>query len=265
MMLSHALLALSWACESLAAKAYPFKADNHETWKNTRIPSLVDLSEDQNSGSYFTAAFVTTTTRRQFVLIHHQFMNVCKSSLLDLETMEYRKNVFECEINNSTKTVTPDSVALHFPDFSFATNASDKVSELELFAQAEDYSLELNVHARTSKVLLNGGNGAVAWGPGYKRSTHWSIPAAQTSGTLDIGEGERLALIPSESLTWYDHQIIDGLPSSFTWFTVHFPTTEIQVSIWAYEWPESGDVWRYATVRLGEETTMVLPYTLEAD
>lgn len=193
-------------------------------------------------------------------------MNVCKSSLLELETMEHHKNVFECEINNNTKTVTPESVDIHFPDFSFATNASDKVSELELFAQAEDYSFELNVHARKSKVLLNGGNGAVAWGPGYKQSTHWSIPAAQTSGTLDIGEGgEPLTLVPSESLTWYDHQNIEGAPSNFTWFTVHFPTTEIQVSIWAYEWPESGDIWRYATVRLGEETTMVLPFTLEAD
>ncbi|RSL94429.1 hypothetical protein CEP52_012629 [Fusarium oligoseptatum] len=203
-----------WA--SAVAFGYSFRPDNHDTWKNTRIPSQINLSQDQNSGSYWSSAFATTTTGRQFLLVHHQFSTFCKSSVLDLKTLKYLKNVDHCEINDASKTVLPDSLSIHFPDFSIEAAAPDKISQMQLSATAPEYSFNLTVEARTSK-----------------------------------------------SLTWYDHQIIKGPPDSFTFFELHFPDPNIRVGIWAYDWPESSDEWRFATVRLGEETTMVLPFTME--
>lgn len=168
-----------------------------------------------------------------------------------------------CEVNGASKTVLSDSLSIQFPDFSFDGAAPDKISQMQLSATAPEYSFNLTVEGRTSKVLLNGGNGVIAWGPNYTTCSHWSIPAARTSGILQLGAGKALELDPSKSLTWYDHQIIKGPPDAFTFFEVHFPDPNIRVSIWAYDWPESSDEWRFATVRLGEETTMVLPFTLE--
>ena len=231
----------------------------------TRIPSLVNLSEDQNEGSYWSGAFLTATIGQQFIIIHHQYDTWCKSSVLDLSTLEYYKHSVHCTINNDTKLVTADSVTIEFPDFSFNTTAADKISELELFARTPEYSFTLDVESRTSKIVLNGGNGEIAWGPNYSTCTHWSIPAARTSGTLQLGDAASHTLDPSKSFTWYDHQIIQRPPANFTWFGVHFPDPQIRVSIWAYDWPESSDVWRYATVRIGEEQTLVLPFTLLTD
>ncbi|WAO84651.1 CrtC domain-containing protein [Fusarium falciforme] len=256
------LLVFMW-WTSAVAFGYSFRPDNHDNWKNNRIPSQINLSQDQNSGSYWSSAFVTTTTGRQFLLIHHQFNTFCKSSVLDLKTLKYLKNVQHCEINNASKTVLSDSLSIQFPDFSFDAAAPDKISQMQLSSTAPQYSFNLTVEGRTSKVLLNGGNGVIAWGPNYTTCSHWSIPAARTSGTLQLGAEKALDLDSSKSLTWYDHQIIKGPPDSFTFFEVHFPDPNIRVSIWAYDWPESSDEWRFATVRLGEETTMVLPFTLE--
>ncbi|KAH8687046.1 hypothetical protein BGZ61DRAFT_354887 [Ilyonectria robusta] len=251
-----------WLCTTTAA--YRFQPDKHDTWENKRIPSLIDLSEDQNSGSYWSSAFVTATTGQQFLLIHHQFSNFCKSSLLDLQTLEYSKHTDTCEITNNTKVVTADSLSISFPNLSIIADVPDKISELQLYAKAPDYSFSLDVEAKTSKVLLNGGNGVIAWGPGRVTCSHWSIPAARTSGTLTLGEKKPLTIDPSKSFTWYDHQIIQGAPSNFTWFEFHFPDPNIRVSVWAYDWTAS-DSWRYATVRVGEETTLVLPLVLSVD
>ncbi|KAF7555827.1 hypothetical protein G7Z17_g1936 [Cylindrodendrum hubeiense] len=252
-----------WLCT--ASVAYHFQPDKHDTWKNTRSPSLIDLSEDQNSGSYWSSAFVTATTGQQFLIVHHQFSTICKSSVLDLQTLKYSKHVDHCEITDATRVVTPDYLSITFPNLSIVADVPDKISELQLSAKSPDYSFSLDVEARTSKVLLNGGNGVIAWGPGYSNCSHWSIPAARTSGKLTLGEKKPLTLDPSKSFTWYDHQITNGVPSNFTWFEFHFPDPSIRVSVWAYDWPESSDSWRYATVRLGEETNLVLPYTLSAD
>ncbi|PSN73806.1 hypothetical protein BS50DRAFT_566739 [Corynespora cassiicola Philippines] len=254
------LFTLFWVFSRVTS--YHFRPDQHDTWKNTRIPSLIDLSEDQNNGSYWSSAFVTTTTRQQFLIVHHQFGSVCKSSVLDLKSLEYWKHVVSCEINATSKTVTSESLNIQFSNFSITSNASDKISELRLSAKSPNYSFTLNVHGRTSKVLLNGGNGVIAWGQDHAECSHWSLPAAQTSGKLALGANRPLDLLPSESFTWYDHQIITAPPPNFTWFEVHFPSTEIRVSIWAYDWPNSSQAWRYATVRIGEQTTLVLPYKL---
>ncbi|KAM5380143.1 hypothetical protein ACJZ2D_003790 [Fusarium nematophilum] len=261
-MLRLHVLVLVWAC---TAAGYHFQPDNHQTWKNTRVPSLVDLSKDQDSGSYWSSAFVTATTGQQFLLIHHQVAEQCKSSVLDLQDLRYWKNVDHCVISNRTKSVSSDSLSIGFPNFSFDAAAPDKISELKLFAKSPDYSFTLDAEARSSKVLLNGGNGVIAWGPGYANSTHWSIPAARTSGTLSLGKDKRLFLDSSRSFTWYDHQIVHGTPANFTFFEVHLPDPNIRVSIWAYDWPDSSDSWRYATVRLGQEATMVLPFSLAVD
>ncbi|KAH7126122.1 hypothetical protein EDB81DRAFT_663505 [Dactylonectria macrodidyma] len=258
------VLITAWACTA-SATLYKFQPDKHSTWENKRVPSLMDLSKDQNSGSYFSTAFVTATTGEQFLLVHHQVATSCKSSVLELETLRYWKHVENCVVSDLTKNVSSDSVSIRFPNFSFASAAPDKISELELFAKSSNYKFTLDVEPRTSKVLLTSGNGVIAWGPGYANSTHWSIPAARTSGTLELAAGSRYDLDNSKSFTWYDHQIISGVPGNFTWFEVHFPNPNIRVSIWAYDWPESSDSWRYASVRIGEETIMVIPFTLEAN
>ncbi|RSL56949.1 hypothetical protein CEP54_008519 [Fusarium duplospermum] len=197
---------------SLGRCSTSFRADNHDTWKNNRIPSQTNLSQDQNDGSYWSSAFATTTTGRQFLLIHHQFSTFCKSSVLDLKTLKYLKNMDHCEVNSASKTVLPDSLSIQFPDFSFDAAAPDKISQMQLSATAPEYSFNLTVEARTSKVLLNGGDGVIAWGSNYTTCSHWSIPAARTSGTLQLGVEKALELDPSKSLTWYDHQIIKGPP-----------------------------------------------------
>lgn len=170
-----------------------------------------------------------------------------------------------CVVSNETRHVTNESFSLEFPNFSVLSNAPDKISELALYAKSPDFSFSLGVEAKTSKVVLNGGNGVIAWGPHYGSSTHWSIPAARTSGMITLGGNDSLELDPSRSFTWYDHQITYGAPKNFTWFEVHFPDPEVRVSIWAYDWPDSSDAWRFATVRLHQETTLVLPFAMEAD
>ncbi|KAJ6098113.1 hypothetical protein N7499_002487 [Penicillium canescens] len=266
-MITSAVYLLSiWA--GMVSAVYIFQPDNHTTWKNTRIPTIIDPSEDQNSGSYWTSAFLTTTTGRQFLLIQHQFAAYCKSSVLDLGSLEYWKHVDHCEPNNDTKTVTSDSLSLRFPNFSVVTTTPDKVSGLELYAKSRDYSFTLNVECRTSKMLMNGGNGVIAWGAdrAHSNTTHWSIPAARTSGLLTLGKSKPLALDPAKSFAYYDHQnIFGGAPNNFTWFEAHFPNPNIRVSIWAYDWADSSDEWRYATVRVGDETMMVLPYIWQVD
>ncbi|KAH8586015.1 hypothetical protein B0O99DRAFT_695889 [Bisporella sp. PMI_857] len=227
-----------------------------------------DQSEDQNSGSYWSSAFITTTTGKQFLLIHHQYAVFCKSSVLDLDSLKYWKHWDHCGPNNDTKTLTSDSLSVRFPDFSVVATTPDKISGLELFAKSPDYSFTLDVECRTSKVLLNGGNGVIAWGPDRANSntTHWFIPAARTSGSLTLGTSKPLAVDPSRSFTYYDHQnIYDGAQYNFTWFEAHSPDSRIRVSIWAYDWSDSSEEWRYATVRVGEETMMVLPYTWQVD
>lgn len=170
-----------------------------------------------------------------------------------------------CEPNNDTKTVTADSVSLRFANFSFNTAASDKISELQLYVQSSDYTFNLHVEPKKSKVVLNGGNAVIAWGPNGANSTHWSIPSARTSGTLTLGTNKTLELDPEHSFTWYDHQITHGVPKNFTFFEVHFPNPGVRASIWAYDRPDSDESFRFATVRLGEETQLVLPYTWEVD
>jgi hypothetical protein len=201
---------------------------------------------------------------KQYLLVHHQFGSNCKSSVLDLASLKYWKHVDYCEVNNNTKTVTSDSLSVQFANFSVVTKTPDKISELEIYAKSPDYSFKLDVECKTSKVLLNGGNAQIAWGPSRAKgnTTHWSIPAARTSGSLTLGTREPLAVDESKSFTYYDHQnIYGGAPGNFTWFEAHFPDPNIRVSIWAYDWSDTSEEWRYATVRVGEETVIVLPYT----
>ncbi|KAK7418767.1 hypothetical protein QQX98_003785 [Neonectria punicea] len=251
-----------WA--TAASMTYRFRPDNHTTWKNTRIPSLINLSEDQNSGSYWSIAFVTATTGQQFLIIHHQYAAFCKSSVLDLQSLKYWKKTEDCEITSETKTVTSDSVSIQFPDFAIEATAPDKISQLQLSASSRDYDFTLDVDSTTSKVLLNGGNGVIAWGPNGANCTHWSIPAARTSGTLKLGKKRALELDPDNSFTWYDHQVTRAAPN-FSWFEVHFPNLNVRVSIWVYGRPDSNDAFRYATVRVDQEVTLVLPFVFEED
>lgn len=178
------------------------------------------------------------------------------------------KHVDHCEVNNSTKTVTTDSLSIQFANYSFITKTPDKISGIQLYAKSPAYSFKLDLACNTSRTILNAGNGQIAWGPNraLSNSTHWSIPAARTSGSLTLGTRAPLTVDESRSFTWYDHQDIHGgAPLNFTWFEAHFADPNIRVSIWAYDWADTAEAWRYATVRIGEETTLVLPYTWEVD
>ncbi|KAM6504576.1 hypothetical protein FSOLCH5_015318 [Fusarium solani] len=136
---------------------------------------------------------------------------------------------------------------------------------MDIFGTTEHYSYELAFTAK-SKVLLNGGNGVITFGPNFGNSTEWAVPALRTTGSVSLG-GRTYNIDPARSLTWYDRQAGFTAPSNWTWFQLHFPGSNIKASIWAFdlEAPASPSTNRFATVRVGEESQYVLAYDLKAD
>ncbi|KAF3797291.1 hypothetical protein GCG54_00009262 [Colletotrichum gloeosporioides] len=120
-------------------------------------------------------------------------------------------------------------------------------------ASTSEHALEITWES-TSKVLLNGGNAAFAFGPGFANSTAPPSPALSLH-TVD----------PAASLTCYDHQQGAGAPQNWTWFQLHFPGSSTKASIWAYDFGSpSFDAYRFATIIVGEESQCVIPFNMEA-
>ncbi|KAK7418167.1 hypothetical protein QQX98_004142 [Neonectria punicea] len=123
------------------------------------------------------------------------------------------------------------------------------------------YSYNITWEA-TSKVLLNGGNGAFAFGPGYANTTQWSLPACKTKGSLTV-QNKLLNIDPGKSFTWYDHQKGAGAPQNWTWFELHFPGSSIKASIRVYDLPQlSSTTYQFATVRVGKESQYIVASSL---
>ncbi|KAI8224350.1 Secreted hydrolase-like protein [Colletotrichum sp. SAR 10_86] len=238
-----------------------FRPDAHSTYLNTRVPSLYNLSSDQTTGSYWTSSFLTTTSGSQYLALSHVLGNVCKSSLLELDSLDYWNNL---------QYATPQNTSLVAPGFKVSvgtcgvgSTASDLISSMYTHASTSEYAFNLTWES-TSKVLLNGGNAAFTFGPGFANSTEWSIPAATVSGSLSLGNTSH-TVNPAASMTWYDHQKGAGAPQNWTWFQLHFPGSSTKASIWAYDFGSpSFDTYRFSTVRVGEEAQYVIPFDMEA-
>ncbi|KXH65226.1 hypothetical protein CNYM01_13631 [Colletotrichum nymphaeae SA-01] len=273
-----------------------FSPDNHSTYLNvrlpifsaieknhvltrdlkTRIPSLYNLTVDQTSGSYWTSAFLTTTTGAQYLALSHILGPICKSSLLNLDTLEYKNHLeYGTTSQNSSASTSHDAAAPLLTGTGFQISAgngvcalgstsADLISEMYTTGSTPDYAYNLTWQS-TSKVILNGGNGAFTFGPGFANSTEWSVPAGKTSGTLTIGDSnETLEIDSTKSMIWYDHQKGAGAPQKWTWFQLHFPNSSTKASIWSYDFgAPSHQLYQFATVRVGEESQYVLPFDME--
>ncbi|KAK1621478.1 hypothetical protein BDP81DRAFT_401142 [Colletotrichum phormii] len=217
----------------------------------TRVPSLYNLILDQTSGSYWTSAFLTTTTGTQYLALSHILGPICKSSLLNLDTLEYSNNLnYGAASQNGTASPSTATAGFHISagggNCGLGSTSSDLITEI------------------TSKVPLNGGNAAFTFGPNFANSTEWSILAGTTYGTLTLSNNETLTIDPARSLIWYDHQKGAGAPQRWTWFQLHFPNSSTKASIWSYDFgAPSHQLYQFATVRVGEESQYVLPFDME--
>lgn len=128
------------------------------------------------------------------------------------------------------------------------------------FGSPESYSYNFSWEA-TSKVLLNGGGGAFTFGPGYANSTEWALPACKTAGTLTL-DNTVLIVDPANSFTWYDHQKGAGAPRNWTWFELHFSSSSIKASIWAYDLGDPSTRYRFGTFRVGKDSQYLLAFDL---
>lgn len=232
-----------------------------ELENQTRIPSLYNLSSDQTTGSYWTSSFLTTTTGSQYLALSHLLGNVCKSSLLELESLNYWNDFqYSTPENNSLAT---HGFQVSAGTCSIGSTTADMISSMYASFSTRDYAFNLTWES-TSKALMNGGNAAFTFGPGFANSTEWSIPAGTVSGAFTVANTTHI--IDSErSMTWYDHQKGAGAPQNWTWFQLHFPDSSIKASIWAYDFgsPDSSK-YRFATVRVGEESQYIIPFDMKA-
>jgi hypothetical protein len=225
---------------------------------------LYDLSQDQLTGSYWTSSLLTTTKGGRYLILSHVLGNVCKSSILEVDTLNYWNDLEYGTVPNST--VAPsEEPGFHLApgNCGLGSTSDDNISNMYTYGATDKYSYNITWEGSTSKVLLNGGNGAFTFAPGFVNSTEWSIPAARTSGTFTL-EGQEHHIDSKKSLTWYDHQKGMGAPQSWTWFQLHFPGSSIKASVWAYDLPSSSpDTIRFATVRVGEESQYILPFDMK--
>ncbi|KAJ4073186.1 hypothetical protein NW761_014397 [Fusarium oxysporum] len=255
---------------SRSRSQFQFRPDTHSTWENTRLAARYDLVEDQsNAGSFWYCSFLTATSGEQFLALQHVLgsaysQSTCKSSLLDLHTLEYWNDLSYClPDNSSSPTAAP--INIKYENYGIRATSDDKISSMDIFGTTEHYSYELAFTAK-SKVLLNGGNGVITFGPEFGNSTEWAVPALRTTGSVTLN-GTTYDIDPARSLTWYDRQAGFTAPSNWTWFQLHFLGSNIKASIWAFdlEAPASPTTNRFATVRVGEESQYVLAYDLKAN
>lgn len=180
-----------------------------------------------------------------------------KSSILQLETLQRWDDVHIVSTNTTNKTTTNEQLNFRYGEYGISAKSPDSVSSLQIDATAPDYSFNITFNS-TSRLLLNGGTGAFAFGPNYSNTSEWGIPAGHTEGSLTL-DGKTVEIDSEKSLTWYDRQLIyNGAPESWVWFGIHLPDAGIKGSIWAFTNPETNMRYEFGTFRYGEESQLVL-------
>ncbi|KAK7212397.1 hypothetical protein V2G26_019575 [Clonostachys chloroleuca] len=254
------------SCLVATSQAYDFKPDHHETYINDHIPIAYNVTGHQldqsTKSSYFTISFITTTNNEQYFLLHHilkQTFGVAqvKSSILQLETLQRWDDVHIVVINTTNTTTNNNQLDFRYGEYGISAKSPDGVSSLQVDGATPDYSFNITFNS-TSRLLLNGGTGAFAFGPNYSNTSEWGIPAGRTEGTLTIS-GDTLDIDAEKSLTWYDRQLIyNGAPDSWVWFGIHLPDAGIKGSIWSFINPETNIRYDFGTFRYGKESQLVL-------
>ncbi|KAH7124338.1 hypothetical protein EDB81DRAFT_912533 [Dactylonectria macrodidyma] len=230
--------------------------------------NLTESQYDVESGSsYWMSSFITSTKGKQYLALSHimtPFKNLCRSSVLDLQSLQYWVHLTYCSSVENKASDTSGPLNADFDTYKFVSTASDSIANMYAYADTNaSYSFNISWEA-TSKVLLNGGAGSIAFGTGPSNATEWGIPAAKTTGSLTL-DGKSVEIDTKNSFTWYDRQISYGAPRNWTWFQLNFPGTEIKASVWAYDLglPDN-TTYHFATIRKGE-SQYVLAYDLIPD
>ncbi|KAJ3954712.1 hypothetical protein N0V92_008778 [Colletotrichum tropicale] len=97
----------------------------------TRISSLHNLFSDQTTGSYWTSPFLTTTSGSQYLALSHVLCNVCKSSLLALDSFEYWNNLQYATPQNTSLAAAPE-FTVSVSTCGVGSTASDLISSPSL-------------------------------------------------------------------------------------------------------------------------------------
>ncbi|KAF7549709.1 hypothetical protein G7Z17_g6200 [Cylindrodendrum hubeiense] len=269
------LIALAKVCTGTllprSQSRYVFKPEAQSTFRNSHVPELVDFADSQYDidlgSSYWLSSYITSTNGKQYLAISHVLTQKeqdtkCRSSILDLKTLDYWVDLTYCTPQAKATTVAEKASPLNldFGTYGYKATSEDGVSKMAAFVETTDYSINLSWEA-TSKVMLNGGGGIIGFGDRPANATHWGIPSAKTEGSLTIGD-EVVEIEPKSTFTWYDRQISWGVPKNWTWFQVNFPGTAIKASIWAFETETQSK--QFATIRV-DESIHILAYTLTPD
>ncbi|KAF7557096.1 hypothetical protein G7Z17_g928 [Cylindrodendrum hubeiense] len=253
------------------SQKYVFKPEKEVNFQNTHVPSLINLTDSQyavpTGSSWWMSSFITSTLGKQYLAISHVMTtskNICRSSVLDLQTLKYWVHLVYCPSVGTKAYDKSGPLDADFDTYGFGSTTEDSISNMYTYANT-NASFSFNISwAATSKPVLNGGSGVIAFGPGPANATEWAIPAGKTTGNLKL-DGKEVTIDTKNSFTWYDRQMSFGGPRNWTWFEVNFPGSEVKASIWAYDLglPDN-TTYQFATIRLGD-SQLVLAYELVPD
>ncbi|KAI8939827.1 hypothetical protein NX059_003565 [Plenodomus lindquistii] len=248
---------------ALGSALYDFSPDNSPTVYDHNLATQISLPATQvvaeGFNSYWLSHFLTTGNDTQFVVISHAVVLptnqiTIRSSVLDVGNPEIFWMSSTTVPLQGNATSINGQLSIKGEGFELSSNSEDNLASIVSAGSTDYYKYNLTVKA-SSRVILNAGTGIFNWGK--SRTTQWSLPSAQTSGTLSIGDslyqvnGER-------SMTWYDRQYGDGGPDGgFTWFGIHFPGSNVKASIWHSDHSDPEQHLRFATVRTDYGLTIV--------
>lgn len=147
--------------------------------------------------------------------------------------------------------------------YGFEAQDSSGLPAFRTWAKNDAFSFDVSFKP-TSPIIYNAGVGGFPWGVGM--TYQFSIPAALTTGTVQIGGGgEVLTIDESRSFTWLDRQWGPGSPvtGNFTWFQLHFGATKL--SIWSTDSEIPFQRSRFATIRLEDGSLDIRPIEFVPD
>lgn len=147
--------------------------------------------------------------------------------------------------------------------YGFEAQDASGLPAFRTWAKNDAFSFDVSFKP-TSPILYNAGVGGFPWGTGM--TYQFSIPAALTTGTVQIGGSEEVLTIDeSKSFTWLDRQWGPGSPltGNFTWFQLHFGATKF--SIWATDSEIPFQRSRFATIRLEDGSLDIRPIEFVPD
>lgn len=188
-----------------------------------------------------------------------------RTSILDLDNLDagYWNQFSYHNVSLIKRNVT--TLDLDFGSFGFESLAAD-LSVLRTWTSTTQYAFDISWRA-TSPVIYNMGAGVFKFFGGA--SVEWGLPACETTGSI-ILNGTAHTIDPSKSFTWYDRQYGETLGSgstspfvagNWTWFELHF-SHSTRASIWAVD--IGSQKFRFATIRKGDGSHTVIPFTLES-